>query len=385
MLDSFLNKIIKTAQKEILDKPIKGLILVFEGLDGSGKSTQTELVAKIFKKIGKEVIISRWNSSKKISDVVKFLKNKKDLKPQTWTLLEAADLYERLRKDILPVVQNGGVAILDRYYYTALVRGCIRGADPEWINEIYKYVPEPDYIFYFRINPIISLSRVLKRSKELSISDIFDINEVLKFYESGQDLSFHENKLVNFYFFQKKMTELYDTIFKEYKDKVCVLDASKDILSVYGDIIKFLRNEKVLTGFRTFRDMIYFVELPKGSLKVSKENEVMMPCNYGFIPNTIGEDLMEVDVLVGDNENSDLVVKLYHYNKKDEFSEVKYAIGFSSVEEVIKAYTQIYPNRKMKYGIMKFEDFKKEINKEDDFRSIENLLKSYIGEGTYGL
>jgi len=383
-LELFLNNIIKTAQKEILDNPLKGLILVFEGLDGSGKSTQTELIAKIFKKIGREVVVSRWNSSKKISDAVKFLKSKKDLKPQTWVLLEAADLHERLRKDILPVVQRGGIAILDRYHYTSLVRGCIRGVDPEWINEIYKHVPEPDYIFYFKINPIISLSRVLKRSKELSVSDVFDMGEVLKFYESGQDLSFHENKLVNFYFFQRKMAELYDIIFKEYKDKVCILDSSKNILSVYGEIIKFLRDEKALAGFRTFKDMTYFVELPKGSLKVIGDIKVTMPCDYGFIPNTIGEDLMEIDVLIGDNENSDLVIKFYHYNKKGEFSEIKYAIGFSSVDEAIKVYIQMYPNRKLKYETIDYKTFKEEINKEDDVRSIENLLKSYMG-GKNGL
>jgi dTMP kinase len=380
-INEILNKFIKKAQLEFSNQPIlKGLILVFEGLDGCGKSTQVNLLSAIFKKIGKKVVVSKWNSSEKISDIVKELKNKKDLKPQTWALLEAADLYERIRKDVLPVVSKGGVAIFDRYYYTALVRGVVRGLDYAWIEELYRYVPDPNFIFYCRVNPIISMSRVISRSRSLSMSDLLDIDSALKFYESGQDLSFHQNPIINFYFFQQKMSLLYDKIFKRLEDKVCILDSSKDIFSIYGDILEFLRKNKVLLGFRKYRDIVYYVEFPKGSFRVVDDNKLIMPCDYGFIPNTIGNDFMEVDVLVG-TKNSDFVVKFYHFNKKGEFSEIKYALGFADEREALDCYLKIYPNRKIKYEIISFEDFKKEIlkfNIDTKNKFIEDFLKTYF-------
>jgi len=380
-IDGILHKFIKRAQLELSNQPIpKGLILVFEGLDGSGKSTQVNLLAKIFEKIGKEVIISKWNSSEKISDIVKELKNKRDLKPQTWALLEAADLYERIRKDVLPVISKGGVAIFDRYYYTALVRGTIRGLDYGWVEDLYRYIPDPDFIFYFRINPVISMSRVIKRSEKLSMSDLLDIDDALKFYESGQDLSLHQNPAINFYFFQQKMSSLYDKIFKKLENRVCVLDASKDIFSIYGDILEFLREKKVLSGFRKYKDIIYYVEFPRGSFRVVGDNKLIMPCDYGFIPNTVGNDFMEVDVLVG-SEDSDFVVKIYHFNKRDEFSEIKYALGFSNENEALNCYSKIYPNRKIKYEIIDFANFKKEIlesSVDTTSKLVEDFLKSYF-------
>jgi len=385
-LDYILNRFIRKAQQEIAEvQPSeKGIIIVFEGLDGSGKSTQVKLLASIFEKIGKEVVVSKWNSANKISDIIRELKNKKDLKPQTWILLEAADLYERLRTCILPVVARGGIAILDRYYYTALVRGTVRGLNLGWIYNLYKYAPKPDFIFYFKVDPSVSMTRVIKRSKELTLSDVIDIDHSLKFYETGQDVSLAENALANFYMFQKEMLSLYDLIFNELKDKIYYIDASKDIFSIYGDILEYLREYKILQGFRKFKDIVYFVEFPKGSVRVAGDNKLVMPCEYGFIPNTLGEDLMEIDVIVGDNENSNKVIKFYHHNKKGKFSEVKYAIGFSSTQDAIEHYSKIYPNRILKYDELNWDMFKKEINEnklDPKTQFVENLIKINIGKG----
>jgi dTMP kinase len=384
LIDNTLSHFIRKAQQEIEQVDLsnkKGLLIVFEGLDGSGKSTQVKLLADLFSKIGNKVIVSKWNSADRISSIIKELKSKKDLKPQTWGLLEAADLYERLRNYILPTLNEGGVAILDRYYYTALVRGAIRGLNYEWILNLYKYVPSPDFIFYFKIDPSISLSRVIRRSKDLTLSDVLDVNQALKYYESGQDLSLNENPLTNFYLFQKQMISLYEKIFETLKDKTYNVDASKDIFSVYEDILKHLREKKALHGIRQFRDIIYFVEFPKDSVRAVKENKLIMPCDYGFIPNTLGEDFMEIDVLVGEDQNSDIVIKFYHHNKKGNFSEVKYALGFSSAEEAVNCYSMIYPGRILEYDIITFEDFKKEIfeNKIDPkIRFIEDVIKVNI-------
>jgi len=385
--DAFLINFIRKAQQEIIElSPIpinRKTLIVFEGLDGSGKSTQVNLLYKLLKKIVPNTIVSRWNSSQKISDIIKELKNKKDLKPQTWALLEAADLYERLRNDIIPTLNNNGVAICDRYYYTSLVRGCIRGLNPKWILDLYKYAPKPDVIFYFKIEPNVSISRVLKRSKELTLSDIWNIKDAIKFYESGQDLNLHDNPLTNFYMFQKKMSDLYDKIFDVIKNKVYIIDANQDINKIYEGILDYLRKNKILGKLKRFKDIIYHEEFPKGSLRIKNKEKIKMPCSYGFIPNTIGEDLMELDVLVGDNENSNLIFKIYHTDKKGDFKEIKYAIGFNSLDEVVKCYNTIYPDRNMKYKIMNWDEFKKEINENKNdpkTKFIENLINIATNE-----
>jgi dTMP kinase len=385
--DDVLINFIRKSQQEIMKlSPIpinKKTLIVFEGLDGSGKSTQVKLLYKLLKKVVPNIVVSHWNSSQKISNIIKELKEKKDLKPQTWALLEAADLYERLRKEIIPTLDNNGIVICDRYYFTPLVRGYIRGLNPKWLLNLYKYVPKPDIIFYFKIDPNISISRVLKRSKELTLSDIWNIKDAIKFYESGQDLNLHNNPLTNFYMFQKKMCDLYDKIFKILKDKVCIIDANQGIHEVYEKILDYLRENKILGKLKKFKDIIYHEEFTKGSLKIKEGEKIIMPCNYGFIPNTIGEDLMELDVLVGDNENSNLVIKIYHTNKKGEFKEIKYAIGFNSIDEAIKCYDTIYPDRDIKYKIIDWDKFKKEINENKNdpkTKFIENLINISINE-----
>jgi dTMP kinase len=246
--DDVLISFIRKAQQEIMELPPvptnKKTLIVFEGLDGNGKSTQVKLLHKLLKKVVPNILISRWNSSQRISDIIKELKSKRDLKPQTWALLEAADLYKRLRNEIIPTLNNNGIVICDRYYFTPLVRGYIRGLNPKWLLNLYKYVPKPDIIFYFKIDPNISISRVLKRSKELTLSDIWNIKDAIKFYESGQDLNLHNNPLTNFYMFQKKMCDLYDKIFKVLKDKVYTIDASQNIHEVYEKILDYLRENK---------------------------------------------------------------------------------------------------------------------------------------------
>jgi dTMP kinase len=385
--DNILMNFIRKAQQEIMELPPiptnRKTLIVFEGLDGSGKSTQVKLLHKLLKKVVPNTVVSRWNSSQRISDIIKELKNKKDLKPQTWALLEAADLYERLRNEIIPTLNNNGIVLCDRYYYTPLIRGYIRGLNPKWILDLYKYAPKPDVIFYFKIDPNISISRVLKRSKEITLSDIWDIKDAIKFYESGQDLNLHDNPLTNFYIFQKKMCDLYDKIFNIIKNKVFTIDATQDINKIYEQILDYLRENKILGKLKKFKDITYHEEFPKGSLRAKDGEKIIMPCSYGFIPNTIGEDLMELDVLVGDNENSNLVLKIYHTNKKGEFKEVKYAIGFNSIDEAIRCYDTIYPNRDIKYKIIDWNTFKKEINENKNdpkTKFIENLINISTNE-----
>ena len=121
-----------------------GRLFVFEGLDGSGKSTQAMLLGKWLASQGYRVFQTEWNSSELVSNTIKRGKKKGLLTPTTFSLLHATDFADRFDRKILPPLRAGYVVVCDRYSYTAFVRDGARGCDPDWVRMIYSFAPTPD-------------------------------------------------------------------------------------------------------------------------------------------------------------------------------------------------------------------------------------------------
>lgn len=147
----------------------KGKIIVFEGIDGSGKSTQIKRVAKhIRKKYGRDVVISSWKNSAIVGDYLKKL-NQLEEQPSALALsiIVAADLSERIAKEILPAVEAGKIVLCDRYTYTGIIREeVVNNFDHDWLIDIYSFAPKPDLVLYFKVTDAISVQRVDSRMEE---------------------------------------------------------------------------------------------------------------------------------------------------------------------------------------------------------------------------
>ena len=109
---------------------IPGKLIVVEGIDGSGKSTQLQLLEKWLRYNEFEVFRTEWNSSEMVKSITSKGKKKEILTPTTFSLLHATDFADRFERNILPLLRAGYFVLADRYIYTAYARDVTRGVIP---------------------------------------------------------------------------------------------------------------------------------------------------------------------------------------------------------------------------------------------------------------
>ena len=120
-----------------------GKLIVVEGIDGSGKSTQLDLLNKWLLSQGYCAYFSEWNSSPLVRETTRYGKAKRLLSPLTFSLIHAADFADRLERAILPPLRAGALVLADRYIYTAFARDAARGMDRDFVRQVYRFAPTP--------------------------------------------------------------------------------------------------------------------------------------------------------------------------------------------------------------------------------------------------
>ena len=194
---------------------LPGKLFVVEGIDGSGKSTQLDLLRKWLVSQGYCVAFSEWNSSPLVRDITKVGKAQRLLSPLTFSLIHAADFADRLERSILPPLRAGAVVLADRYIYTAFARDAARGIAPDYVRRTYRFAPKPTVAFYFKVPLDEALDRILAGRPEL------------KYYEAGMDLGLSEDPYKSFELFQGRILEQYEAMVPECK--LQVIDATMPI------------------------------------------------------------------------------------------------------------------------------------------------------------
>src|SRR5204863_4761046 len=154
----------------------RGLLVAFEGPDGSGKTTQRKLFKTWLKAEGYDVVTTKWNSSDLIKPIIKSRKAVRALSPEEFSLLHAADFRHRVEHNILPALWGGQLVIADRFLFTGLARDCARGLDLDWVLKLYQPLLWPDVVFYFSVSAGTSSKRV-------------SANRTPNYYEAGQDVT----------------------------------------------------------------------------------------------------------------------------------------------------------------------------------------------------
>ncbi|MGH9378830.1 MAG: dTMP kinase [Terriglobia bacterium] len=194
-----------------------GKLFIVEGIDGSGKSTQLNLLHQWLRSEGYGVVFSEWNSSPLVRGVTKRGKKKRTLSPSTFSLIHATDFADRIEHNIIPLLKAGAVVLCDRYIYTAFARDVARGMDPKWVRELYSFAVKPTVAFYFRI-PL-----------EVSIKRLHVGRNGFKYYEAGLDLDLSDDPDQSFELFQGRIVEEYEKMIGEFD--LAVLDATLPIES----------------------------------------------------------------------------------------------------------------------------------------------------------
>lgn len=183
---------------------LPGRLFIVEGIDGSGKSTQLDLLHKWLVSEGYLVVFSEWNSSPIVKSTTKRGKKDQSLSPMSFSLIHAADFSDRIHSQIVPALEAGAIVLADRYVYTAFARDAVRGVNRRWLRNLYSFAVRPHIAFYFDVPLDESLRRILTGRPQL------------KFYEAGLDLDLSDDPYESFRLFQGKIREEYDRLVKEF-------------------------------------------------------------------------------------------------------------------------------------------------------------------------
>jgi dTMP kinase len=218
--------------------PYPGKLIIVEGIDGSGKSTQLMLLRKWLESKGYNVFFTEWNSSALVRDTTKKGKKSKALTPTTFSLLHATDFASRLYHQILPPLKAGMIVLADRYAYTAFARDAARGVSHTWVRKVYDFAVRPDMAFYFRVPIEVAIDRLLGGGRAQ-----------IKYYEAGMDLALSPDIAESFRIFQSRILSEYDKLVMEYG--LTVMDGTRDIESQQNEMRDLV--SKALAQYRPKR------------------------------------------------------------------------------------------------------------------------------------
>ena len=183
---------------------LPGRLFIVEGIDGSGKSTQLDLLHKWLVSQGNLVVFSEWNSSPIVKGTTRRGKKRHLLSPMSFSLIHAADFANRVHAQILPALSAGAIVLADRYAYTAFARDAVRGVSREWLHRLYSYAVRPTVAFYFDV-PL-----------EESIRRIAEGRPTFKYYEAGLDLGLADDPQESFRLYQGMILKEYEQMIDQF-------------------------------------------------------------------------------------------------------------------------------------------------------------------------
>ena len=201
--------------------PLRGSLIVIEGTDGVGRSTQIEQLTRWLEVQGYGVVNTGWTRSPLLAETINEAKAGHELNVTTFSLLYAGDFADRLENQIIPALRAGFIVVADRYMYTAFARNAVMGADPEWTRKLFGFAVIPDLVMYLKIDVKHLVPRVLE-------------SKGMDYWESGMHLKLGSDIFDSFRRYQARVLREYDRMADEF-DFVTV-DAQQPIDSIQQEL-----------------------------------------------------------------------------------------------------------------------------------------------------
>jgi dTMP kinase len=210
--------------REIADLP--GKLIVLEGSDGVGRSTQTQLLRRWLEDEGFAVSDTGLRRSGLTQKGLDQAKNGHTLSRITMSLFYATDFADRLENQIIPALEAGFVVLSDRYFYSIMARDIVRGADPEWAHKVYGFALKPDLTLYLKADVTDLVSRLIH-------------GRGLNYWEAGMDIHLADNLFDSFVDYQSKISMQFNQLAKDYK--FVTIDAGRPVTEVFADLQSHIR------------------------------------------------------------------------------------------------------------------------------------------------
>lgn len=200
---------------------LTGWLIVIEGTDGVGRTTQVSRLRQHLEQQGYAVAETGLSRSDLASRGIRRAKQGNTLGTHAYNLFYATDFADRLERQIIPALRAGFVMLTDRYVYSLIARAIVRGADRDWIRRVYAFALVPHAIYYLRIEVPDLVPRVLATRG-------FD------YWESGMDIPMGEDLFESFVNYQRRVIEELDTLATDYGFET--LDATRSEEEVGNDL-----------------------------------------------------------------------------------------------------------------------------------------------------
>ncbi len=183
---------------------LHGRLIVIEGADGSGRSTQIEMLRDYLEGKGHATVNVGLRRSTLVSEELQEAKQGNVLSEITRSLFYATDFADQLENQIIPALKAGFIVLADRYIYTLMARDIVRGAEREWVRSLYGMALVPDLVVYLRVSPAQLVERNFRK------------NATLDYWESGMDLGLSRDIFDSFIRYQKLIQREFALMQEEY-------------------------------------------------------------------------------------------------------------------------------------------------------------------------
>ena len=198
---------------------LKGKLIVIEGADGSGRSTQIAMLRDWLERLGYATAEIGLKRSTLVGRELEEAKKGNTLSPLTFSLFYATDFADQLENIIIPALRADFIVLADRYIYTLMARDIVRGVDPQWVTEVYSIALAPDAVFYLKVSPRNLAERNFRK------------NGLLDYWESGMDIQRSGDMYDCFIRYQRQMQKVFHGMQKIYEFEIINGNRSPQIIS----------------------------------------------------------------------------------------------------------------------------------------------------------
>ena len=211
---------------------LSGKLIVVEGADGSGRSTQIARLIQWLEASGHHTIQVGLKRSSLVSEELEAAQQGNILSRTTLSLFYATDFADQLENTILPALRAGSMVLADRYIYTLMARDLVRGVDEQWLRNLYGIALVPDAVFYLEVRP------------ENLVQRVFAKQQALDYWESGMDLGLSRDMFDSFLQYQSCMRDTFRRLQRHYGFDL--IDAERPVERISADLQNKI--ETVLAG-----------------------------------------------------------------------------------------------------------------------------------------
>jgi len=213
-------------------KDLPGKLIVLEGTDGVGRSTQIQLLRSWLEDEGYAVSDTGLRRSPMTQPGLDKAKTGHTLSRLTTSLFYATDFADRLENQIIPALKAGFYVLSDRYFYSIIARDVVRGVNPAWARKVYGFALRPDAVFYLKTDVEHLVTRMVH-------------GRGFNYWEAGMDIRCADNLYDSFCVYQSQLIQQFDQMAEEYG--FTTIDACRPIKTIFEDLrgqIKALSKEE---------------------------------------------------------------------------------------------------------------------------------------------